>query len=638
MATFATTVRPSNRGPRLRCRGLRQIEGACTAGGCKIFGHHPSTGRFPPISPIGRKSRSLHSDNGRWVHPEQQQGGSLQQHHHTPATNNGGGAQPRGPRQRIGGPEQRGRGSSRIAWARTAGGCNEGMLRRKHQLTGSTERPPTPPPIEGGEDRLSADDMTWCVQRNTPRNDAGDGAITFDSLIWDGMQHETDGAKNARRQEERRSRKSNRGKRTSEQIVSMATQNFNGIMGEKQMEEAYLSMKQRNIGILFGQEGRRPKHSETRWDSEELLVAYEDEILHACTNMKKDGNFFILSAAWKEAFLKGGKVMKRFCPRLVTMRLPAGNGVNIYLINAHWPDDSKPLALREAFQRRLETAISEAKSDDLMVMGGDWNACTGTSANLNDGVCGQWGTPYLNRSGRVLRTLAAFHHLSDLVTFHQQDMASTFFDHRCGKAKQLDRFFMREEERHTVKSCRTENMLVDSDHEAVTLTLSMRPATSAARTIRQVASSRATASYFGHLAGSVERKEVMTAISAKYNTGGDGGGGAYPRLEDAVQQVIAELPPRKRPPSGWCDVHNAVLWTGINERNKCSRSNARHRTEPSRRLYKAARQRLKKLKQKAKNEWLLHEIDASHASLLPGGRKRTGVGPVWSFVRKCKRG
>ena len=95
------------------------------------------------------------------------------------------------------------------------------------------------------------------------------------------------------------------------------------------MEEAHLSMKRRNIDIPFGQEGRRPKHSETRWDSEELLVAYEDEILYACTNMKKDGNFFILSAAWKEAFLKGGKVMKRFCPRLVTMRLPAGNGVNI---------------------------------------------------------------------------------------------------------------------------------------------------------------------------------------------------------------------------------------------------------------------------------------------------------------------
>ena len=87
--------------------------------------------------------------------------------------------------------------------------------------------------------------------------------------------------------------------------VVICSQNFNGNLNEMQMEEVHLQMTKLNIDIVCGQEGRRPSTALTRWDTEELLITFEEE--GSASRMKKDGNFFILSAKMKEAFLRGGK-------------------------------------------------------------------------------------------------------------------------------------------------------------------------------------------------------------------------------------------------------------------------------------------------------------------------------------------
>ena len=202
-------------------------------------------------------------------------------------------------------------------------------------------------------------------------------------------------------------------------ILSICTQNFNGTMGEVQVEEAYLQMQRLRVGILCGQEGRRPTSAMTRWDTNELFIAFETENEFENVNMKKDGNFFILSAEWKDAFVKGGKQMKRFCPRLVAIRIPISATSSLYIINIHTPDDSKPKLVRDMFAQRLEMAIGEAKSGDILVMAGDTNACTGNNTAYHDGVCGPFGDPYINSAGRALRLIAAVHQLLDLTTWEE---------------------------------------------------------------------------------------------------------------------------------------------------------------------------------------------------------------------------
>ena len=171
------------------------------------------------------------------------------------------------------------------------------------------------------------------------------------------------------RQEERRVRKQNK-KKKNEQVLALGAQNFNGIMGEHQLEEACLAMKLRGVGVLCCQEGWRPKRSVTRRGAGELMVAFEDDDSCVSTSTKKDGNCFVVTAKWKAAFLRGGKQVKRFCPRLVTMRVPLGNGKDLYLINVHWPDDSRPRAVRGTSQQRLEGVIGEATHIDALVLGG----------------------------------------------------------------------------------------------------------------------------------------------------------------------------------------------------------------------------------------------------------------------------
>ena len=87
------------------------------------------------------------------------------------------------------------------------------------------------------------------------------------------------------RQQQKRNKK--KGKRDHLSIVS---QNFNGVMNESQLDEIHLQMKQHCLGIICGQEGRRPTKSMTRWDTNELFVAFEEPSENV--SMKKDGIFF----------------------------------------------------------------------------------------------------------------------------------------------------------------------------------------------------------------------------------------------------------------------------------------------------------------------------------------------------------
>jgi exonuclease III len=296
-------------------------------------------------------------------------------------------------------------------------------------------------------------------------------------------------------------------------MLNICTQNFNGIMGENQMEEAYLQMKKLDIGILCGQEGRRPSQAITRWDTEELMITFESDNIMGNTSMKKDGNFFILSATWKDAFLKGGKQMMRYCPRLVTIRLPLGPSTNLYLINYHYPDSGKTLAIRQSFQERLDRAVSATRPGDVLVLAGDANACTGTSRNFDDGVCGSHGHLYLNEAGRRFRGFAAYNELVDLLTWERQKMTTSFHDYRTGHDKQLDRILVPRAQKFMVSSCQTIPMIVNSDHEAVLLRMSFSKPPSTKPTARQQMTRRDIAESFT----ACTHSSVVHDIRSTYN-------------------------------------------------------------------------------------------------------------------------
>ena len=441
-----------------------------------------------------------------------------------------------------------------------------------------------------------------------------------------------------RRHVEKQTRKANKKANKNNEEMTVVTQNFNGIMGEKQLEEMYLQMKTTKIDIVCGQEGRRPQRALNRWDTEELFIGFEPKKKIGEMNYKKDGNFFMLSNRMKEAFIRGGKKTKRYCPRLVTIRIPLGRKKTLYLINVHFPDGEKTKEVKQAFQLRFEQALQDQKSGDLLVVAGDFNACTGTNLHIEDGVCGPHGDNYTNDAGRTIRLLAATHQLVDLVTFEKQKMNASYYDKRTSKAKQLDRIFMQQEGQQQVRTCQTIGMLVDSDHEAVKLVLRTTPAPTPRKTTRQNVATKDIKKVFGKTAEAEERKAIVRKVLDSFHKRKGDKGNDYSRLLMAVNDVVESLPTKQRSPRGWCELNESVLKEATTIRNERSRQYAKRQTQENKALYSEARKCVKKLKRTAKNKWLLQEVRASNASLLPGGQNRTGAGTVWNFVRRCKRG
>jgi hypothetical protein len=254
-----------------------------------------------------------------------------------------------------------------------------------------------------------------------------------------------------------------------------------------------------------------------------------------------------------------------------------------------------------------------------------------------EGVCGEHGSTYINTSGRTLRQFAATHQLVDLLTYEHQEYRLSFHDYRYGHDKQLDKIFMRQQQQYLLTSCRTIGMLVSSDHEAVRADVAISSSRPTRKTSRQMLSKRDILTSFAPSCSDEKKHKALSSIASVYNQMSNNGN-EHDNLTKAVEKVISKLPISKKSPSGWCDLQDGTMLDAIADRNRKSRHYARYKSDETRLMYVTSRRKLKKIKKAARNEWLLSQVKDSNCSLLPGGHNRTGVGAVWNFVRKCKRG
>ena len=415
--------------------------------------------------------------------------------------------------------------------------------------------------------------------------------------------------------------------------VIIASQNFNGFMNESKREEISTQMKRMGIGIVVGQEGamydaieddkksaEKGTHDRSlqRWDTDELYLSFGNG-----NRKKKAGNCFILSKKWADAFEKGGRQVKRYCDRLVTMRIPMKNRKNLYLVNAHAPDSGKTAAMREAFQLKLETAMQNAKHDDMMVLIGDMNASMGIKVDDVDEVFGPHGLQHQNAAGRQLKVLAGAHNMRDLVSRQEQKFYGTWHCMSSNLPHQLDNALIQAKYLSAVKKCVNATPLVNTDHASIRLHLKIERVPSPPRTKRQERAHNGVATWLQECAVQ-EKMKLGTLAAEQYgmqlHDGKDKS--EYDMLMGAVETVLANAPERKRAPRGWCDLNVEVLCCGIEMRNTAARNYVKTRTDETKRVYTIARQKLKKIKTRLKNEWLLLQLQQCNDSILPGGWDR----------------
>jgi hypothetical protein len=110
------------------------------------------------------------------------------------------------------------------------------------------------------------------------------------------------------------------------------------------------------------------------------------------------------------------------------------------------------------------------------------------------------------------------------------------------------------------------------------------------------------------------------------------------RLTTVVEEALASLPLKKRPPSGWLDMNYEYIAGSVGERNTAAKIYASTKTTEAKQMLQEARRELKLRKKVAKNKWLLHVLQASNGSSLPGGKDRKDAHAMWKLATKLKRG
>ena len=443
-----------------------------------------------------------------------------------------------------------------------------------------------------------------------------------------------------RRKREKKARNAN--KHRTADLFRAATQNFNGGSGQEKLEELVRNMVRRNLGIVFGQEGRRRDDRIERWDTGEIFISAGSPN-NSNNSRKKDGNFFVLNGYWAKAFVRGGRRMKIYNPRLMTLSLPLPGKKWLYLVNVHFPDSGKTKSIRDAYWVAFEKCVNARDRDDIPIIMGDFNASMGRSSGDDDLVCGSHGSEYQNESGRRLKSFAGMHKFVDLISWETQELKATYYDIKTRAGRQLDRAFILVRDWHLANTCANATMLVDSDHEAVILQMEVekpRPQTNSIRTTRLqkdiAPACEKQDEGVSLLCMAVQKAWVETTSGKSFVPTSSS---LYDALQTAVSSAIEDLQKKTMVKAGWWDSNDEILTMAIDDRNKWSRIFAKSKTANNMRDFKSARKRCKKAKWTARNNWFLDMAGRCNVSLLPGkAGSTTNPGAIWTTVRKLKLG
>jgi exonuclease III len=119
----------------------------------------------------------------------------------------------------------------------------------------------------------------------------------------------------------------------------------------------------------------------------------------------------------------------------------------------------------EIAKDNLKDHVNWAKKEDILLVGGDFNAHVGANEE-RPGVCGIFGLRTTNRQGEELLDWCEENNLSYVNSFYQQKRRGTWFNMALRRWYELDGFIMKNSQRHKlVKKVSLDNEISLSDHK-----------------------------------------------------------------------------------------------------------------------------------------------------------------------------
>ena len=161
--------------------------------------------------------------------------------------------------------------------------------------------------------------------------------------------------------------------------------------------------------------------------------------------------------ARKAANLYGPSI---FCisPRVMAVRLELKKGkenMMIFLVSVYAPNSSHTEEDWEEFYEDVDRCMDKADEDDIIVVGGDFNAQMGVQdKNMNDKVCGRYGIRKQTKNGRVTRNWAEMHNLASMASFFRRKRNYGTWKSMNGKsAYTLDHIMIDNKNKKLVRDC-----------------------------------------------------------------------------------------------------------------------------------------------------------------------------------------
>ena len=264
--------------------------------------------------------------------------------------------------------------------------------------------------------------------------------------------------------------------RSKKPKINVATQNLRGLGGgesQDKLEDITREMDEAKIDVLIVTETWCESKDEGRLDSGHLLLTSGIGRRRGCRGTQGVG--FLLSQKMASVYEESGRNFTGHGGRLATLRLPlqAHGSTHLYLIAAYAPVSNAGRQLQQTFHDDLDTLMGKAKQQEVMLVGGDFNAALGNET-AQDGVCGPHGLSHTNLAGRTLRGTLTMHEMCSPVTFYKSQYKGSWMHMRSKRMHQLDHIFVGVKDRDRVRKCKYSHMLCDSDHFSVRLQLSLQ--------------------------------------------------------------------------------------------------------------------------------------------------------------------
>lgn len=422
--------------------------------------------------------------------------------------------------------------------------------------------------------------------------------------------------------------------------LRVMSQNVQQLSDNKE-EELIGKIYSERIHVMCLQETWR--HEATQWSNNECTVITNGP----SKDMSRIGKgvAILLGPQATKAWRASGERTLRYGERIVAVQFELKvkrKTHHVRIVSAYAPHSGYPQNVREEYLSQLEACVNDCSSFERLIIGTDTNASIGirNSNDLVDRVRGPYGIEYENECGRSLYQLLAMQELCLPTTFFKakkKRAKHTWRGIRTRKPFQIDHIIVKRSDLKRVRSARTYNRGVDSDHRAILIQYQLHGIALTQRKIKERLDRELLTFCPPAVADFTASVSETMSKTAELNDGVENGvEDRFSALQKAVEKAACEAIMVDTYREPWFKLASSRLLPLIQKRDLLQSQYDKTPTANIKRQHRRVKSALARQENLAKKQWVnmtvLKVLKKVHRGVVVTPRE------VWGHIREIQRG